>query len=46
MPSVSIILDGVPTEIEAGTTATALLEKERDIVAVRVDGELRDPTLS
>ena len=42
MPSVSIILDGVPTEIEAGTTATALLEKERDIVAVRVDGELRD----
>ncbi|WP_454300498.1 threonine--tRNA ligase [Salana multivorans] len=46
MPSLSITLDGVPTEIEAGTTATTLLGAEakgpQAVVAVRVDGELRD----
>ncbi|ROR93627.1 threonyl-tRNA synthetase [Salana multivorans] len=46
MPSVSITLDGVPTEIEAGTTATTLVGAEAKgpgaVVAVRVDGELRD----
>ncbi|PFG19598.1 threonine--tRNA ligase [Serinibacter salmoneus] len=42
MPSISLTLDGVTTEIEAGTTATTLLQGERDVVAVRVDGDLRD----
>ena len=42
MPAIHLTLDGVPTDIEAGTTASSLLEKERDVVAVRVDGELRD----
>ena len=42
MPEIHLTLDGVPTVIEAGTTAIALLAKERAVVAVRVDGELRD----
>ncbi|TGO04765.1 threonine--tRNA ligase [Serinibacter arcticus] len=42
MPEIHLTLDGVPTVIEAGTTAIALLAKERTVVAVRVDGELRD----
>jgi threonyl-tRNA synthetase len=42
VPEIHLTLDGVPTVIEAGTTAIALLAKERAVVAVRVDGELRD----
>ncbi|PWD49779.1 threonine--tRNA ligase [Serinibacter arcticus] len=45
MPAIHLTLDGVPTEIEAGTTATTLLAGEKGgpaVVAVRVDGELRD----
>ncbi|TNU75850.1 threonine--tRNA ligase [Miniimonas arenae] len=42
MPSVRITLDGIDHEIEAGTTGLTLLGKEKAVVAVRVDGELRD----
>jgi threonyl-tRNA synthetase len=36
------VLDGTPRQIEEGTTGTTLLTQERTVVALRIDGELRD----
>ena len=38
-PTIDIALDGAVRSIEAGTTGTALFERNREIVAMRVDGE-------
>ncbi len=38
-PSTDITLDGAPRSIEEGTTGTALFEADRDVVAMKVDGE-------
>ena len=38
-PTIDITLDGAVRSIEAGTTGTALFERNREIVAMRVDGE-------
>ncbi|MDQ2624809.1 MAG: threonine--tRNA ligase, partial [Actinomycetota bacterium] len=37
-----LTVDGSPTEVAAGTTGTDLFGSRRDVVVVRVDGELRD----
>jgi threonyl-tRNA synthetase len=39
---ITLTVDGVSTTAEAGTTGTDLYAARRDIVVVRVDGELRD----
>ena len=38
-PSIDIVLDGAARSIEEGTTGTSLFASERDVVAMRVDGE-------
>lgn len=38
----SLTVDGVATTVEAGTTGADLFASRRDVVVVRVDGELRD----
>ena len=38
-PTIDITLDGAVRSIEAGTTGTALFERDRAVVAMRVDGE-------
>jgi len=38
-PTIDIALDGAVRSIGAGTTGTALFERNREIVAMRVDGE-------
>jgi threonyl-tRNA synthetase len=42
MAQIAIVLDGTPRQIEEGTTGTTLLTQERTVVALRIDGELRD----
>ncbi|CAM4059933.1 threonine--tRNA ligase [Helcobacillus massiliensis] len=42
MSQISIVLNGTPTTVEGGTTGTELFESQRDIVALRVNGELKD----
>ncbi|MCG7444184.1 threonine--tRNA ligase [Dermabacter vaginalis] len=42
MSQLSIVLDGSPTTIEQGTTGETLYEGRREIVALRINGELRD----
>ncbi|MCI9887917.1 threonine--tRNA ligase [Micrococcales bacterium 31B] len=37
-----ITLNGSPTQVEAGTTGTTLFAGQREIVALRVNGELKD----
>jgi threonyl-tRNA synthetase len=39
---IAITLDGSPQQIEEGTTGTELFEGQGTIIALRVDGELRD----
>jgi len=39
---VNLTVDGVATAVAAGTTGTELFAGRRDVVVVRVDGELRD----
>ncbi|SNS47256.1 threonyl-tRNA synthetase [Micrococcales bacterium KH10] len=39
---VSITVDGSPTQVPAGSTATDLFSSDRSIVVARIDGELRD----
>ena len=41
-PSVTITLDGQQTTVTTGTTGTELFAERRDVVVLRVDGELRD----
>ncbi|MFC4556490.1 threonine--tRNA ligase [Georgenia faecalis] len=36
------VIDGVDQRVDAGTTGTELFADRRDVVALRVDGELRD----
>jgi threonyl-tRNA synthetase len=38
----TLTVDGVATAVETGTTGTDLFASRRDVVVVRVDGELRD----
>lgn len=42
MPQLSLTVDGDPREVDAGTTGTDLFGDRRDVVVMRVDGELRD----
>ena len=42
MSQLSIVLDGSPTTIEQGTTGETLYEGRREIIALRINGELRD----
>ncbi|MFE5777434.1 threonine--tRNA ligase [Brachybacterium sp. NPDC056505] len=42
MAQIAITLDGSPQQIEEGTTGTELFEGQGTIIALRVDGELRD----
>jgi len=39
---ITIVLSGSPTQIEQGTTGTEIFADQREIVAVKVNGELRD----
>ena len=42
MPQISLTVDGDPRSAAAGTTGADLFGDRRDVVVVRVDGELRD----
>ncbi len=42
MASISVTVDGDERKLDAGTTGTHLFGDRRDVVVVRVDGELRD----
>ena len=42
MAQFDITLDGSPHQVEEGTTGTELFESRKDVVALRIDGELRD----
>ncbi|WP_435529623.1 threonine--tRNA ligase [Occultella kanbiaonis] len=42
VPDLNLLIDGVERSVEAGTTASDLYAEQRNVVAVRVDGELRD----
>ena len=42
MSQITIVLSGSPTQIEQGTTGTEIFADQREIVAVKVNGELRD----
>ncbi len=42
MPGIALTVNGSPTRCEAGTTGTDLFGSDRDVVAMRVGGELRD----
>jgi threonyl-tRNA synthetase len=39
---ITLTVDGEPTQVAAGTTGTDLFGSRKDVVVVRVDGELRD----
>ena len=39
---ITLTVDGIATTVEPGTTGTDLYSSRRDVVVVRVDGELRD----
>ncbi|WP_421733860.1 threonine--tRNA ligase [Cellulomonas sp.] len=39
---ITLTVDGIATTVEPGTTGTDLYAARRDVVVVRVDGELRD----
>jgi threonyl-tRNA synthetase len=41
-PMLSLTVDGAEVTVETGTTAADLFAQRRDVVVVRVDGELRD----
>jgi threonyl-tRNA synthetase len=40
--NITLIVDGEENQVAAGTTGTELFAERRDVVVVRVDGELRD----
>jgi len=40
--NITLIVDGEENQVAAGTTGTELFADRRDVVVVRVDGELRD----
>ncbi|NKX54097.1 threonine--tRNA ligase [Arthrobacter mobilis] len=40
--NITLIVDGDESQVAAGTTGTELFADRRDVVVVRVDGELRD----
>ena len=42
MPHMTLTVDGVQRDVDEGTTGAQLFEGRRDVVAVRVDGELKD----
>ncbi|WP_199424108.1 threonine--tRNA ligase [Actinotalea solisilvae] len=42
MPQITLTVDGVPTTVDGPTTGADLFTGRRDVVVVRVDGELRD----
>ena len=39
---ITLTVDGTATTVEPGTTGTDLVGDRRDVLVVRVDGELRD----
>lgn len=41
-PSITLIVDGEEQRVTTGTTGADLFREQRDVVVVRVDGELRD----
>ena len=42
MAQFDITLDGSPQQVEEGTTGTELFEGRSEVIALRIDGELRD----
>ena len=42
MPGIALTVNGSPTQCEVGTTGTDLFKEDRSVVAMRVDGELKD----
>jgi len=42
VPSLSITVDGVERQVDAGTTGLDLFSERREVVVMTVDGELRD----
>ncbi|MBX9246050.1 threonine--tRNA ligase [Actinotalea ferrariae] len=42
MPQITLTVDGVQRSVDEGTTGADLFTGRRDVVVVRVDGELRD----
>ena len=42
MPDISLVIDGQPETVPAGTTGTAWFEKNRSVVAIKVNGVARD----
>ena len=42
MPDISLVIDGQPETVPAGTTGTAWFEKNRSVVAIKVNGIPRD----
>ena len=42
MPQITLTIDGEQRDVDPGTTAADLFADRRDVVVVRVDGELRD----
>lgn len=42
MPTISLTVDGDQRTVDAGTTGADLFQGRREVVVVRVDGELRD----
>jgi len=42
VPGIALTVNGSPTQCEVGTTGTDLFKEDRSVVAMRVDGELKD----
>lgn len=42
MSQIALTVNGSPTQVDVGTTGTDLFQNDRNIVAMRVDGELKD----
>ncbi|MDO5645078.1 MAG: threonine--tRNA ligase [Dermabacter sp.] len=42
MSLISIVLSGSPTSIESGTTGTEVFQDQREIIALEINGHLRD----
>ena len=42
MPDISLVIDGQPETVPAGTTGTTWFEKDRFVIAIKVDGTPRD----
>ena len=46
MSTLSVTIDGVPSECDAGATGLDVFADRREVVVMRIDGELRDLSLA